>query len=178
MKPNQLLVIAGACVVAVVLRFPDFPGANFGAMLALSLLCGSTIRHRAVFFLPLGIRLLTDVVIQYKTGYGFFASWPFDYAAYALICLVGSQIQPHRVLAVFGGTVGSIGLYFFLSNLGVWIISDMYPHNLAGLVLCYSKALPFARGTIMGNMLMVPVFFGAWHMATVSSEVSEVVTAD
>lgn len=177
MKSNQLLVIAGACVVSIALRMIDTPIANFGSMAALALLCGSVVQHRAIFLLPLAVRLLTDSVIHIKTGYGFFESWPFDYGAYIAICAFGSQVRPQRWLAIFGSGIASVALYFLLSNLGVWMMTDMYPQTVAGLSLCYLKAMPFAKGTILGNLVMVPVFFAAWKMATATNESSEVATA-
>ncbi len=177
MKSNQLLVIAGACVISIALRMIDTPMTNFGSMAALALLCGSAVQHRAIFLLPLGVRLLTDLAIHYKTGYGFFASWPFDYAAYIVICVVAAEIRPQRWLAICGSGIGAVGVYFLLSNFGVWIMSDMYPHTAAGLALCYVKAIPFAKGTILGNLIMAPLFFAAWKIATAASASAEVVAA-
>jgi hypothetical protein len=34
----------------------------------------------------------------------------------------------------------------------------LYPQTLAGLLDCYVRALPFARGTLLSDLLLTPVF--------------------
>lgn len=167
MKNKQLVVLVSACVISVVLRFAEIPIWNFGSMAALAILCGSVIRHPAGMLVPLGVRLLTDGLLQARTGYGFFASWPFDYAAYvAIFFLIGRRLAPNRIGQVVGGSLASVLIYFVVSNLGVWIMSDMYPTTIAGLLNCLRMGVPFAKGTLCGNMLFAPVFFLAWNAAT------------
>lgn len=180
MKTRQLIVLISACVITVALRFAEIPLWNFGSMAALALLCGTVIRHPAGILLPLGIRLLTDVLIQMKTGYGFFSSWPLDYAAYILIFfIIGKRIAPRRASMVVSGSLASVAVYFLMSNFGVWWLGTMYPPTLAGLMSCYTMAIPFANGTLAGNMLFAPLFYVAWNMATASEPiVARVATAE
>ena len=171
MKHSQILVITAACCVSVALRFLDTPLLNFSSVVALSLLCGSVTRHRVAFLLPLAVRVLTDALLHLTTGHGFFPSWPFDYSAYVLIFLVGRQVSPSRYSAVLGGSIASIVIYFLLSNFGVWLIwPDTYPRTAAGLMDCFVKAVPFARGTILGNLIAAPVFFAMWNAFAVRDE--------
>lgn len=171
MTTSQKLVIAVACVVAVALRLhlPGFP--NFGAMVALSLLCGSVSGRSWAMLIPIGVRAITDVALEWKTGYGFFVSWPFDYSAYVLIALLGSRVSSKSVWQVSAGTISSVAIYFLVSNFGVWYCSDpaSYPRTAAGLLLCLEAGLPFSKATIYGNLMFAPVFFGLWHLATVVS---------
>ncbi|MEO2016332.1 MAG: DUF6580 family putative transport protein [Fuerstiella sp.] len=169
MKHSQILILALACCVSVGLRFLDTPLLNFSSMVALALLCGSVVRHPAAFLLPLAVRALTDALLHWKTGYGFFPSWPFDYSAYVVIFFVGRQVAPRRYAAVFGGSIASIAIFFLLSNIGVWLMwADTYPHTVAGLVDCFVKGLPFARGTILGNLIAAPAFFALWNAFAVA----------
>lgn len=169
---RQWLFIGAACVVSVCLRLIDSPIANLSSMVALALFCGTAIRHPAGFLLPLAFRLLTDSLIYLKNGYSFFPSWPFDYSAYVLIYLIGLSIPrtsrgrtSRHVLAIAGGTISSILIYFALSNFGVWLMwSETYPHTAAGLMDCFVKAIPFARGTFYGNLLAAPIFYGVWYL--------------
>ena len=163
----KVAAIAAACVIAFSLRLVQLPMGNFGGMLALSLFCGSLSRHRAAVLIPLAVRILSDLAIQYKTGYGFFPSWPFDYTAYVLIFALGTVIRPDQALRIAGGTVASIAIYFVISNLGVWWIwPDTYEHTAAGLLNCYVNAIPFAKGTLFGNAVLAIAFFGSWNMLT------------
>ena len=59
----------------------------------------------------------------------------------------------------FGG-----GLMFFLvSNFGSWVEKALphYEHSLRGLIDCYVAAIPFYRGTFLGDVVFTAVFFGA-----------------
>lgn len=173
MTTTQKFAIAAACVVAIALRLnlPLLP--NFGAMVALSLLCGSVCGRSWALLIPIGVRAITDAVLEWKTGYGFFSSWPFDYSAYVVIALLGSRICSKSILQVSAGTVASVAIYFFVSNFGVWYFesTSQYPRTAAGLLLCLQAGIPFAKGTILGNLLLAPAFFGLWHWA--SSSVSQ-----
>lgn len=171
MTTNQKFLIAAACLITVAFRLnlPLLP--NLGTMVALSLLCGCACRSWWGFAIPLGIRVLTDVALEWKTGYGFFVSWPFDYSAYLLIALLGCRINAKSALQIGGGTLASVVIYYLVSNFGVWYFGTgaTYPKNFAGLVLCLEMGLPFAKATIYGNLLAAPVFFGGWALATATS---------
>lgn len=168
MTTTQKIAIAAACLVTIGFRLnlPWLP--NLGTMVALSLLCGCACKSWWGFAIPLGIRVLTDVALEMKTGYGFFSSWPFDYSAYLFIALLGSRINAKSAFQIGGGTLASVAIYFLVSNFGVWFISSgiSYPKNFAGLVLCMQMGLPFAKATIYGNLVAAPVFFAGWALAT------------
>ncbi len=167
----QLLVIAGPITLTIILRTVNSPVTNFSSMIALALLCGSALRHPAAFLLPLLVRLTTDVIVHFTTGTGFFPSWPFDYSAYLLIFFVGRFVPSRNYFAVFGGALASVAVYFVLSNLGVWFLwPESYERSLMGLFTCFAKAVPFARGTICGNLIIAPLFFGAWNAVTATTQ--------
>ena len=171
MKHSQILILALACCVSAGLRFLDTPLSNVSSMVALALLCGSVVRHPIGCLLPLAVRVLTDCLLHWKTGYGFYPSWFFDYSAYVLVFFVGRQVMPKRYLAVFGGSIVSIAIFFLLSNIGVWIMwADTYPHTIVGLVDCLVKGLPFARGTMLGNLIAAPMFFAMWNAFAVADD--------
>ncbi len=175
----HVAVLVGVCVVSVSLRLIDSPLSNFASMAALALFTGSIIRHPAAFLLPVAIRAITDLLIHAKTGYGFFPSWPFDYSAYALIYLFAAyNVRPAKYLSVFLGGIAAVGTYFLLSNFGVWFMSDMYPRTAAGLVECFTMAIPFARGTVLGNLIAVPVFFTIWNLFATPAASTTTANAD
>ena len=171
MKMNklQLVVLIAACFVTVLMRVRDMP-IRLDSMIALTLLCGAVVRHPAAIILPLGIRLLTDVLLWYQTGYGFYSSIVFDYSAYLIIALLARYCPTPRYLnMVAGGLLGPC-LFFVVSNLGVWVMwPDTYPPTLAGLTHCYVQGLPFLRSSLAGNLPFALVFLAAWHAATVSA---------
>ncbi len=48
-------------------------------------------------------------------------------------------------------------LFFLVTNFGVWLIG--YPHTLAGLISCYTLAIPFFGNTILGDMAFTGALF-------------------
>ena len=184
MSTGQLGVLIVVSLLTVATRLVDSPMANLSTMAVLALFAGTVVRHPAGLLLPLLIRVLTDGIVHLQTGYGFFPSWPFDYSAYVLIYVIGLAIprQPlqgedatpgrliGRLAAVVGGTSLSVLIYFVLSNFGVWQMwPDTYPPTVAGLMDCFTKAIPFVKGTIWGNMVAGPVFYVAWYMVSAAA---------
>ncbi|MCH2200981.1 MAG: hypothetical protein MK110_10810 [Fuerstiella sp.] len=178
MKTNnkRLIVLIAACFVTVFLRIQDTP-VPLDSMIALTLLCGVLVRHPAIIILPLAIRLLTDSLLWYNTGYGFYPSMLFDYSAYLLIALIAKYLPMSQYLKVVAGGLVGPCLFFVVSNLGVWALwPDTYASTLAGLMNCYAQGLPFLRGSVMGNFVFALIFLGAWHVA-VAVETKEALAA-
>lgn len=176
MKMNrfQLAVVIAVCLITVVLRVRDLP-LHLDSMIALTLLCGALVRHPAAIAIPLVVRLLTDVLLWYQTGYGFYSSMMFDYSAYLLIVLLARFLPGQSSMKVVaGGLLGPL-LFFLVSNFGVWLLwPDTYAHTVSGLMSCYVQGLPFLRVSLCGNFVFALLFLGAWHWATVAAPVASV----
>ncbi|MCA9035840.1 MAG: hypothetical protein KDA91_11960 [Planctomycetaceae bacterium] len=162
-KPLQLLVLS-ACLIAVIPRLLSMPFEwNLSALGALALLCGATVQPRwLALLIPLGCRFLTDCWLEARTGHGFYNSMLFDYAAYGLICLLGCSVGRVGPLGSLLSGIGSAILFFVVSNFGVWILASdhYYARDLSGLLNCYTAAVPFARGTFLGDIAFSLIFFG------------------
>lgn len=175
MNKTSWLVVAVACVIAVSLRLMALPWINFSAMGALAILCGAVVRPAWLgLLIPLGCRVLTDCVIESRTGYGFYGSWMFDYAAYVTIFTIGRWLRPSNMRSAFGTGLVAAAAFFVISNLGVWCMPQdggqfLYPRTLAGLATCFVNAIPFARGTVAGDIGFSMVFFGALQLLAVTS---------
>ena len=50
-------------------------------------------------------------------------------------------------------------LFFPVSNFAVWAAFDMYPKTFAGLMTCYTMAIPFFRRGLAGDLLFTAVMF-------------------
>ena len=71
---------------------------------------------------------------------------PFVYLSFMCISYIGINSKK-----ITNGTIlGSSLLFFLVTNLGVWYLG--YPNTLAGLVSCYTLALPFFVNTIIGDL--------------------------
>ena len=69
-----------------------------------------------------------------------------------------------RMAAEGGLTAAQSGVLFFLiSNTGAWCLplngQYLYPQTLSGYWQCLVNGLPFARGTLAGDILLTPVLF-------------------
>jgi hypothetical protein len=180
MKRPQVLMILCCCLVAILPRLFSTPLPwNFSPLAALALLCGATLqRPWLAILIPLACRIATDLLIETRTGYGFYPSVAFDYAAYALISSLGRFVQPKQWFSVLSGGVTAAVLFFLVSNFGVWCVTGEqvlhgYSNDLSGLLLCYQKGIPFAQGTFIGDILFSGAFFSIWNLLSVPAAVPE-----
>lgn len=75
---------------------------------------------------------------------------------------VGQALLIYKLLTTF--FLCSIGLtsnlfFYFWTNFGVWLLSNMYPKTLGGLLTSYINALPFLRLQAIGTLTFVPLGF-------------------
>lgn len=63
------------------------------------------------------------------------------------------------------GTVGASLLFFLVTNFTVWFFGTMYPHNMTGLILSYTMALPFFFNQILGDLFFVSASFLVWDLS-------------
>jgi len=163
MKYSLKALVVLAAVVAIALRFVPLPIDNFSALGALAVLSGVVLRPVWLAILvTLVARLISDSLLHYQTGYGFYGSMAFDYVAYALIVLVGRGMSPRSILGSAIAGFAAAVMFFLVSNTGVWCMplngQYLYPQTFAGLMKCLAMGLPFAKGTILGDILMTTVY--------------------
>ena len=81
--------------------------------------------------------------------------------SFALIVGIGLWLRLRRHPALIAGAaLTSSVLFFLMTNLGVWASGHLYPRTWAGLVTCYTAALPFFRNGLEGDLLYTLVLFG------------------
>ena len=156
-------------LLAVLFRFLPFLGANFlphawhFTPLAASLLYFGARGSRRQMWVPLALLAATDVVLtrliwHYPFTWDTLVTW----AWYAAILWLGTSLRERsgfwRVLAAAATSSAS---FFIVSNFAVWAAwPDLYPRTLAGLIACYDAAIPFFRGTAVGDVFFSLVMFG------------------
>jgi len=87
-------------------------------------------------------------------------SWVFflSYLVMGRLLLRRTDFPLRIGAAAFGASV----VFYLVSNFAVWLQPVvLYEDSLAGLVNCYVAAIPFYRGTIIGDLLFSGVLFGA-----------------
>ena len=147
-------------LIAVAVRFLPHPLA-FTPVMAALLYFGARGSRRQLW-MPLALLAASDVVLT-KVVYSYPLSWDHfvTWAWYAAILWLGTSLRENtsavRVgLSALGGSVS----FFVVSNLAVWACWDMYPKTWAGLMTCYTAALPFFRRGFEGDLLFTAVMFG------------------
>jgi hypothetical protein len=118
------------------------------------LFAGSKVSGALAYLLPLAVMATTDPFVG-----GFTRLSPVVYACFLLNVWIGRRmmrnVSPMRV----GAAAFVCSLQFFVfTNLAIWIIGSasahpMYTANAAGLLACFSMALPFWGRTLAGDLL-------------------------
>lgn len=147
---------------------------NFSPMAAIGLFGAAHFAKKwQAFFIPLLGIWLSDLVINnfiYASSdvniVWFYNGFYWQYISYVLIIFTGLFIFNKGVSLskTFGGIVGSSGIFFLVSNFGVWAGSGMYSKNIAGLISCYIAGIPFMNNTIISDFLFTTVLFGSYYL--------------
>ena len=79
----------------------------------------------------------------------------------AIGMVLRSRIKPWTVAL---GALVSSGVFFTLTNFGVWLAAGIYPQTGAGLVACFVAAIPFFHYTLLGDLFYAGVLFGGFAL--------------
>ena len=152
-NPKTLTLIAIVVAVSLYRIFPH--PHNITPVMALALFAGTYFEKKwMAFAVPLVSMFLADLFL------GLHNTIIFVYGAMAIAVLIGFWLQ-NRVssLKVIGATISSSLIFFIISNIGVWLVSGYYSKSWAGLIECYTMALPFLQRSMMGDLLFSGVLF-------------------
>jgi len=95
---------------------------------------------------------------------GFHADMVFVYGSFLLIGLLGMRLKSHRNFKnILFTTIFSSILFFVITNVGVWLMTDLYQKNVQGLLESFILAIPFFKNTIMGDLLFTSAFFAVFE---------------
>jgi hypothetical protein len=126
---------------------------NVAPVAAMALCGGLYLGKRYALVVPLLAMLLSDAVL------GFTVVSPFVYACFIASGLMGLWVRNHKSFgSIAGATLAGSILFYIVTNFAHWALTGMYPKTVAGLVDCYVMALPFFRGTLIGDALFVAAF--------------------
>jgi hypothetical protein len=157
---TRFLVITALIVLAALTRLlPHIP--NFTAVSAVALFGAAQYNKKIMAFLvPFTALLISDAIL------GFYQGMEWIYGTFALIIISGfylrNKITVPRVILL---SVTSSLLMFIISDFGVWIDGNLYPHTWAGFTTCYVAALPFLRNDLLGNLFYSGLLFGIFYLA-------------
>lgn len=155
---TQFSNLLALVVFAVLLRLMPHP-ANIAPIAAMALFGGAYLNKKYALVVPLIAMIVSDFFI------GFHDTMLFVYVSFALTGCIGVWLRthktvPHTILASLSSSI----LFFIVTNFGVWAVGSMYAKTPAGLLECYTFALPFFRNTIVGDLVYTGVFFGGYFL--------------
>ena len=156
LKPRIALLISMIAAAAATRLMPHPP--NITAIAAMALFGGAYFADkRLAFLVPLAALFVSDLVL------GLYRGTEYQYVSFALIVCFGLVLQSRRrLLPIAGAAVASSALFFVITNFGTWAASNMYPHTAAGLVACYTAAIPFFWNTLAGDLFYTALLFGGF----------------
>ena len=146
-------------VLAVAARFIPH-GMGFTPVTASLLFFGARGARRQLWF-PLVLLaasdiFLTKVIYSYQFSWDHFVTW----AWYAAVLALGTRLrESSKPLWVLASALASSVSFFLVSNFAVWAAFDMYPKTFAGLMTCYTMAIPFFQRGLAGDLLFTAVMF-------------------
>ncbi len=155
-------MLAGIILAAALARLLPHPP-NATPIAAIALFGGACFRGRwAAFLVPLGAMLLSDVVLG-LTRYQAYSLFPLQavvYACFLAESALGRLIADRRSVWRIGaaGLAGSL-VFFVVTNFAVWVGGTLYPLTAAGLVECYTAAIPYFRNTLLGDAVCITILF-------------------
>lgn len=142
--------------VGIAMRFLPHP-ANVAPVAAIALFAGTYLNKKYALWVPLAIMVISDMFI------GIHDVVLYTWGSFLIVGLIGIWLKNHKtLLGVGAASIISSFLFFFVTNFGVWL--TWYPRNLAGLVNCYTLAIPFYRNTMIGDLAYVVIFFGIYEL--------------
>lgn len=165
----QAILLVGLAAT-VRLAFRDVP--NFAPIAAVALFAG--FRSQSVWLatlVPVAAMGLSDFWIG---GYDTI-TMVVVYASLTAPVLAGQWLRAHEATGssllkrwtflgsgVLATSLAGSLLFFLTTNLASWLRFGIYTNDLAGLLLCYTQALPFFRFTLAGDLCFATVLFGGY----------------
>lgn len=155
------LALLAVLAAATAILPPNVRPWNVAALGALALFAAARLRFPfavAVFALALVVKEL-GVYLQFG-----FEPHPPTWVCFAVYVALGYAFlrKTESPVRIAGTALGASVLFFLVTNFGAWLEQALpYGYSLAGLVNCYEAAIPFYRGTILGDMIFTGALFGA-----------------
>lgn len=152
---NNKIVTLGLILIGIASRLLPHE-ANFTAVGAIALFSGFYFSKKNSLGILIVIMSISDIFL------GFHSTIAWVYGSFILIALLSAILKNKIKGKVFLFPFISAMMFFIITNFGVWISGNMYPYSFKGLIECYMLAIPFFRGTLMGDLLYSTILFGGF----------------
>ncbi len=170
-------------------RWPGLMPQNFSATYAIAFCAGLYLPKRLAWWIPLGMLLLTDLVMNlfFYHVRAFHISMLGNYLAFAAIVWLGVKITSDASwLKLLGGGMLSAIVFYLVTNTASWLINPFqnpeYTKNFAGWLIALTKGtagwpptIEFFRNTLLSGGLFTGLFVAAMKLEeSVESKKEEV----
>ena len=166
-----IAVLASLLVIALAGRLLPHPP-NFAPIAAIALFGGYFFRRAWIAVLAVvGVMFATDAIIGF---YDFRIMLPV-YAALALPAAFGPWLRRRKSALRIGSFAlcGAVS-FFLISNFAVWLFTPYYGSGIAGLMECYTAAIPFFKWTLAGDLAWSSTFFASeWALRKIPTMIRE-----
>jgi hypothetical protein len=159
-------------VLAILTRVvPHHDWLNFTAIGGALLYFGARRSWREMLA-PLAALIATDYYLTvYSYHYSFqWTTYVPTWSWYVAVMILGYILLKSKTswLRVGAGVILGPTSFFLMSNYAVWLVSshtvrlssDMYSHDLSGLMTCYAAGLPFYRNDLLSTAIVAGLAFG------------------
>lgn len=175
-KNSSFNLVLGLILAGVMSRIiPHSP--NFTAVGATALFAGAVLRPAWIsYVLPLCVLWLSDLFLNngmYKNMFPeYYKGWTWMgdlwvYAGFLIMVLIGNMIvRKIKFSSILIASMLSSIIFFLISNYGVWLGSAQWPQTKAGLIACYTFALPYFWNTLAGDLIFGAALFGIYQWVT------------
>ncbi len=155
----------------------DWETWNFTPLAAAVLFAGFFFNCTAIAAaVPIVVMTISNLILFRDQPFWGYGSWQMLLIVYAalLIPLAFRPLLRNRLTAtrVVAGAVGSSLLFFLVTNLGDWYYR-LTEHTPQTLLQNYIDALPFLRGTLLGDLTFSALLFGGYVLAVHFSPAAE-----
>ena len=166
-KSNIFIVLLLIClgILSRIIPHPD----NFTAIGAVALFGGAYARKNNMnFIIPVLAILISNIlllIIQNKP----LPNLPIQITVYLCFLLyspIGSFfIKSIKFKNIAVGSLCGATLFFIATNFMVWLTGG-YTYSFAGLIACYTAAIPFYLKMIAGDLVWCAIIFSLYELAT------------
>ena len=162
-KKIEILIVLVFILIGISLRFFPHPP-NFSPITAIALFGGVYFSRKIALIIPIIVLIISDIFI----GYYEFSLMASVYGSFLLVVGLGFWLKKHKKwYNILGCAVFGSLLFFIITNFAVWAFTPWYAKTIAGFIQCYLMASPFLKNTLLGDLVFVPIFFGAYEVAAV-----------
>jgi len=160
---TKIIIAVAIILLAAASRLLKHPF-NFTPIVAMSIFAGCYLKKYWAVALPLFAMLISDYFIGFYDWQVMISVYLSVAVAFGIGWLLSKRLKWFNVgLSVLAASV----VFFIITNFAVWAFFSWYPHTWAGLLNCFTLALPFFRSSLAGNVVYVGLFFGVYETVNV-----------